>query len=104
MDAAPWRFAKTMAHIPHWYVVRGKTVAADDFDEFVALLAEQGFRAIWTSPGGRRYENTYIEIGKWKYWRIDDVLNRDLRTSSHVERVGTGCAGAAERHPQPLAT
>jgi hypothetical protein len=31
---APWRFAKTMPHIPHEYTVRGET-ADEAFDWFV---------------------------------------------------------------------
>ena len=83
-----WTFAKTMAHIPHWYVVRGKTISASEFDAFADHIKTHGYRAIWTSPGGKRQENTYLEIGEWKYWRIDVVINRDLLSASTVEKIG----------------
>ena len=76
-----------MAHIPHWYVVRGKTIPAGDFDRLADHIAAEGHRAMWTSPGGHRYENTYLVIGEWKYWRIDVVINRDRLDSSTVEWI-----------------
>ena len=82
-----WTFAKTMPHIPHWYVVRRKTISAEEFDAFAEHLQTHGYRAIWTSPGGHRQENTYLEIGDWKYWRIGDVINRDRLGTSFVEKV-----------------
>ena len=82
-----WTFARTMAHIPHWYVVGGKTISAREFEAFADYIKTHGYRAIWTSPGGRRYENIYLEIGEWKYWRIDVVINLDLLGSSTVEKI-----------------
>ena len=82
-----WTFAKTMAHIPHWYVVREKTISAREFDAFAEHIETHGYRAIWTSPGGHRSENVYLEVGEWKYWRIGVVINRDLLGSSTVERI-----------------
>lgn len=87
LDGWSWTFARTMAHIPHWYVVREKTVPAGDFDLLAGHIAQNGYKAIWTSPGGERYENTYLEIGEWKYWRIDEIINRDLLKSSRVEKI-----------------
>ena len=88
LETWPWTFAKTMPHIPHWYVVRDRTVPAEEFDRFAGLIARAGYRGIWTSPGGHRRESLYLEIGDWKYWRIDVVINRDRVGSSFVEKVG----------------
>ncbi len=85
LERWPWTFARTMAHIPHWYVVRDKSVPAADYDEFAKHIREQGFEAVWTSPGGKPYENIYFLLGKWKYWQLGEIINRDLQTSSHVE-------------------
>ena len=82
-----WTFAKTMAHIPHWYVVREKTISPGEFDAFADHIEMHGHKGIWTSPGGRRYENIYLEIGEWKYWRIGTVINRNRLDSSTVERI-----------------
>jgi hypothetical protein len=34
IEAAPWRFAKSMPHIPHEYIVRGQ-VPDDQFEAFI---------------------------------------------------------------------
>jgi hypothetical protein len=64
VESAPWRFAKTMPHIPHWYTVRGQT-PDEDFEAFVNYIRKHGYRARW----GRRV-NTYYELGEWKYWTM----------------------------------
>ncbi len=69
--SSTWTFAKTMPHIPHWYVVRGR-VPEEDFDAFDRLIKASGYRATW-----RGYENTYLELGGWKYWVIENILNRE---------------------------
>ena len=93
LETWDWTFAKTMADIPHWYVVRGKTISPEQFDAFAEHLETHGDRAIWRSPGGHKYENTYLEVGDYKYWRIDAVINRDLLSSSTVEKIEDDKAG-----------
>jgi hypothetical protein len=87
LEAWPWRFAKTMPHIPHWYVVRGETVTDEQFDALERFIRGTGFEGIWTSPGGHRMRNTYCVIGEWSYWVIENIINRDVATTSTVERV-----------------
>jgi hypothetical protein len=41
--AAPWRFAKTMPHIPHEYVVEGKSLDPVSFDALAAHFADNAF-------------------------------------------------------------
>jgi hypothetical protein len=61
---APWRFAKTMLHMPHEYTVCGET-PDDDFEWFVRHVREHGYRARF---GGRFYN--YLEVDGWKYWTM----------------------------------
>jgi hypothetical protein len=64
IDAAPWRFAKSMPHIPHEYIVRGQ-VPDEDFEAFIKLIADTGYQARWG-----RYLHTYLNIGEHKYWAM----------------------------------
>ena len=61
---APWRFAKTMPHLPHEYTVRGET-PDQEFEWFVRHIREHGYRA---SFGGRAY--TYLQVDGRKYWTM----------------------------------
>ena len=40
----PWRFAKTMAHIPHSYVVRKNCRDDHEFERFVMHIRRHGYR------------------------------------------------------------
>lgn len=64
IEAAPWRFAKTMSHIPHEYIVRGQ-VPDDQFEAFVQLIEDTGYKARWG-----RYHHTYVNVGDHKYWAM----------------------------------
>jgi len=48
---APWCFAKTMASIPHEYVVEGKVPDDEGFQQFMAHIAARGYRARWRHCG-----------------------------------------------------
>ena len=68
-----WTFAKTMAETPHKYVVR-ESLSEDDqklFDEFEGLIKKEGYVEEFFSK-----EYTYYRIGDYKYWVVDNVLNR----------------------------
>jgi hypothetical protein len=65
IEAAPWRFAKSMPHIPHEYVVRERDVPGDRFDAFVQHIEDTGYKARWG-----RYHHTYLNVGDHKYWAM----------------------------------
>jgi hypothetical protein len=68
-----WTFAKTLAHIPHEYVVRGKTVDAATYTRIVNAIRTYGERGTYGPYAGR-----YLKPGDgWKYWCIPPVINRD---------------------------
>lgn len=66
-----FRFAKTMAHIPHWYVVRNPENDAD----YVKLFHTIGQRGVWEESRGHRYQYWYAGDG-YKYWTVSPVINR----------------------------
>ena len=59
-----------MPQWPHWYVLR-EDGSAREFDFVNSLINEFGYPDAW----GRRTDY-YLVIGKFKYWVIEDVLNR----------------------------
>ena len=64
-----FQFAKTMADIPHWYVVRSR----DNEQEYIELfqrIAEQG---VWEEFQGKPYRYYYSD--GFKYWRMTDDLS-----------------------------
>lgn len=74
LDRMTWTFAKTMPEIPHEYIVRDSLPADDKetFDAFRRYIHEKGYS---DSFGIRTY--TYLNLGEYKYWVIENVLNRE---------------------------
>lgn len=68
-----WIFAKTMPEIPHYYIVRDN-LSDDDkklFDEFYKYIKINGYSKKFYSK-----QYTYLNIDNYKYWIIDNILNR----------------------------
>ncbi|MDP2638419.1 MAG: hypothetical protein Q8P26_05145 [Candidatus Levybacteria bacterium] len=68
-----WVFAKSMSEIPHYYIVRDN-LSEDDkkiFDEFDAFIKKNGYTAEFYSK-----QYTYFNIGNYKYWVMENILNR----------------------------
>lgn len=71
IQTSQWRFAKTMPHIPHEYVVREWRPDQDSvFEQFVMLIRERGYDAQF---GKTTYR--YLDIDGWKYWTMGEPLN-----------------------------
>lgn len=69
VDASTWTFAKTMAHIPHWYTVRRDAASDAQFEWFVMFIREHGYRERW-GP----YFHHYLDLDGWKYWTMGAEL------------------------------
>ena len=83
IKAVDWRFARSMPQWPHWYVFR-EDGSAREFDFVASLLKKFGYEDIW----GRRTDS-YMVIGRFKYWVIEDVLNRaEPLSNAEVRRRG----------------
>jgi hypothetical protein len=85
-----WQFAKSMPQWPHWYVVR-EDGSAREFDFIDRLIKKFGYPDTW----GKRTD-FYLVIGKFKYWVIEDVLNR-AAPISNVEMRRRGSRWLARR-------
>jgi len=68
-----WVFAKTMSEIPHYYIVRDDLPENDKklFDEFGVFIKKNGYTTEFYSK-----QYTYFNIGNYKYWVIENILNR----------------------------
>ena len=74
LDCIAWTFAKTMPEIPHEYVVRGdlSTNGKVTFDALNRYIKKRGCSG---SFGSRSYK--YLNLGRYKYWIIENILNRE---------------------------
>lgn len=73
IDRCEWTFAKTMPGVPHDYVVRDN-LSEDDkkaFDTLADYIQKHGYAATF---GTKNY--IYADIKNYKYWTIDNILNR----------------------------
>jgi len=68
-------FAKTMPEIPHFYVVKDNLNDNDKklFDEFAIYITKYGYTKMFY---GKEYN--YLEEDKYKYWIIENILNREV--------------------------
>lgn len=80
LENAEYKFAKTMAYMPHYYTVGDKWV---DFDEFIwCAHAIQKFgimQQFFKEP------RKYFYLDEWRYWVMDkdpsdaQIINREKR-------------------------
>jgi hypothetical protein len=71
-----WRFAKSMAHIPHAYVVKAKCRCPFEFQRFVIHIRKFGYRAKF----GRTYY-TYFD------WMVDGTLYQFWTMGAPLEKT-----------------
>jgi hypothetical protein len=76
INSMDWRFGRSWPHWPHWYIIR-KRSNARKFDFISRLIEKFGYQDRW---GNRN--DYYLVIGKFKYWAIDNVLNRGVPVSN----------------------
>lgn len=69
VNGQKWTFAKTMAAIPHWYIVR-KNMNDSDFVDMVKHIREFG---VQENFGRRTF--TYFYINGYKYWTMGEPIN-----------------------------
>ena len=82
-----WTFAKTMPHIPHEYVVRGKNGCDDDDWDVRGLHQGSRIRGSVDSPKRATMDNVYLELGVLKFWVIFPVINRERIENSTTQRI-----------------
>ena len=57
IEGHPWRFARTMAHMPHAYVVKAKCRSEREFERFVMHIRRNGYR--------QKFGRTYYTYFDW---------------------------------------
>ena len=69
-----WVFTKTMPEIPHHYIVRDDLSVPNQklFDEFKEFIDKKGY-----SKKFYEKEYKYIDMEGYKYWIIENILNRE---------------------------
>ena len=82
-----WTFAKTMANIPHWYIVKDR-LSQDDrilFEEFVQYIRDNGIYArFW------KYNFPYLHHDGFYYWSMGEpikettIINRASRETNEI--------------------
>lgn len=80
-----WTFAKTMASVPHEYIVKTKMDESNKimYQQFFNLIISLGVMMRWG-----RYKRPYLDIGKFRYWTMtmeveqSIIINRELISGS----------------------
>jgi hypothetical protein len=78
-----WTFAKTMPHMPHFWLAR-KDVPDADFVAAVEWIRAKGEKRPW----GRRPPLTYLDHDGWTYWTMGNpvpvttIINRKIMGTS----------------------
>ena len=73
IDGATWKFAKSMAKIPHWYCLRENAFDIEEFEAFVQHIRDHGYPENF-------YKRVfiYLNVGEYKYWTMGDTLANTL--------------------------
>ena len=81
--AQAWTFAKTMPHIPHYWLAR-KDVDGAAFEAAVRCIRTHGEPRPW----GKRPPLTYLDCDGWTYWTMGapigetTIINRKVQGTS----------------------
>jgi hypothetical protein len=83
-----WTFSRTMPQWPHEYIVRDRLDADDqvNYDAICRLVQDYGY----TGRFGRHVRK-YMNCDGWRYWQIENVLNRALN-----DDLSANCCALAE--------
>jgi len=90
LETVPWTFAKTLAHIPHEYLLEEKWPCEVPFTEVQRLIAAHGYDGKWGRQTFR-----YLHLGGFKYWQDEaytkgyHVLNRVRLSAAEWEVTWT---------------
>jgi hypothetical protein len=94
-----WTYAKTMPHIPHSYVVRGRTAPEELYTELFQAIRRWGVNMKF-GP----YRNRYLFPGDgYKYWAMGWVINRDTVLDPAMMVEGPAPTVKGEKPPPEVA-
>ncbi len=73
IDSVDWQFAKTMPEIPHEYIVTDDyPEKAEEINNLIEQINKKGYTKAFY---GKEYK--YLEIDGYKYWVIENIINRE---------------------------
>lgn len=94
LEHKTWHFAKTLAHMPHFYTRGREWDNHDEFVEACQYIFDHGVRDTFALTG--KYVYYYLYLGDWKYWVMEGskpagmqiLINRaDPRLEYGIERA-----------------
>ena len=68
-----WHFAKTLAHIPHWYTRGREWDSRSDFEWVVQYIRDNSIKETFHATGSYVYE--YLYADKFKYWTFNEPVH-----------------------------
>lgn len=72
IDSLNWQFTKSMPEIPHEYIVTDHyPEKADEINKFIKDIENHGYSKSFYDK-----EYKYLEINGYKYWVIENIINR----------------------------
>lgn len=81
IEANEWKFAKTMARIPHAYCLKEKCTDQDMFERFVMHIRKHGYI-------GKFFTKTfvYFDVGQHQYWTMGSPLHETILINRAVKK------------------
>jgi len=76
VNNSKWRFAKTMAKMPHSYIVK-ENVDPKLFEELVLYIREHGEEREFRIYSHRKMY-TYLDYNKYEYWTMGAPLEETI--------------------------
>lgn len=82
IEANEWRFAKTMARIPHEYCLKEKCGDPEMFERFVMHIRRHGYT-------GQFFRKTfvYFDVGPHQYWTMGSPLHETILINRAVKKT-----------------
>ncbi|MDR0407954.1 MAG: hypothetical protein LBH45_03430 [Campylobacteraceae bacterium] len=74
INSQKWIVARTRLKNPHAYCLRKNFINETDFEKFVLLIREHGYKTVW------RDKQTYIclDIDGYRYWSMGFPLEQTI--------------------------
>lgn len=81
IEANEWKFAKTMARIPHEYCLKERCNDPDMFERFVMHIRRNGYES-------KFFKRTYIyfDVGPHQYWTMGDPLHKEILINRAIRK------------------
>jgi len=97
INSVEWTFSKTMPQWPHEWIIKHK-VNRDEFKHLVDVINNHptSYEDTWNG----RWTAKYFVVDNYKYWVLDDIINRATPPLRNTEVIANGKIYMAT-HPKP---